>query len=184
MREINKKHLLRSTRRKRPKTGLWKTKLYCKLILCTAMLTIPQIGSASEFETTTLKTDRVQSQITGTVSDSQGPLPGATVIVKGTSNGVQTDFDGNYTIDVSDGNATLVFSYVGYATQEIAINGQSIINVTLVEDTQNLEEVVVLGYTTRKKGEVTGSVSTIDSKAIEQSSNKDIAKSLAGRAQV
>lgn len=146
------------------------------------VVAVPAHTYASDIESVRSTTDAVQMQISGTVMDEQGPLPGATVLVKGTSNGVQTDFDGNYTIDVADANATLVFSYVGYSTQEVPINGQSTVNVTLAADTQNLEEVVVLGYTTRKKGEVTGSVSTIDSKAIEQSSNKDIAKSLAGRA--
>lgn len=146
------------------------------------VVAVPAHIFASTIVSVRSTTDALQMQISGTVMDEQGPLPGATVIVKGTTNGVQTDFDGNYTIDVADANATLVFSYVGYSAQEVAINGQSTLNVTLTPDTQNLEEVVVLGYKTRKKGEVTGSVSTIDSKAIEQSSNKDIAKSLAGRA--
>ncbi|MDO6473362.1 TonB-dependent receptor [Maribacter sp. 1_MG-2023] len=119
--------------------------------------------------------------ISGTISDAQGPLPGASVVVKGTTTGAQTDFDGNYSLTVNNGEV-LVFSYIGYATQEIPVDGQSLINITLEEDASKLDEVVVLGYTTKKKGEVTGSVSTISSEAIEQSSSKDIAKSLAGRA--
>lgn len=123
-----------------------------------------------------------QREITGTVTDAGGPLPGASVVVKGTTNGTQTDFDGNFTLAVDDENAVLVVSYIGYATQEVVVGNQTTIDVVLEEDASQLEEVVVLGYTTKKKGEVTGSVSTIDSKVIEQSSNKDLAKSLAGRA--
>lgn len=123
-----------------------------------------------------------QQTITGTVSDELGPLAGVSIVIKGTTKGTTTDFDGNYSIEVDDGDAVLVFSYIGYATQEIAVGGQANIDLTMAEDASKLDEVVVLGYTTRKKGEVTGSVSTIDSKVIEQSSNKDLAKSLAGRA--
>lgn len=123
-----------------------------------------------------------QSVIRGTVSDELGPLAGVTIVVKGTTKGTTTDFDGNYSIAVDHTDAVLVFSYIGYATQEIPVDNRDTINVVMVEDASKLEEVVVLGYTTKKKGELTGSVSTIDSKAIEQSSNKDLAKSLAGRA--
>ena len=76
--------------------------------------------------------------VTGTVSDASGPLPGASVVVKGTTNGAQTDFDGNYTLNNVDAAATLVVSYIGYATQEVAVGGQSTINVTLHKDTQAL----------------------------------------------
>ena len=67
--------------------------------------------------------------VSGTVTDVNGPLPGASVVVKGTTNGTQTDFDGNYTLSNVDSNATLVVSYIGYATQEVAVNGQTTINV-------------------------------------------------------
>ncbi len=104
-------------------------------------------------------TDGVQQstkKVTGTVSDAQGPVIGATVMEKGnTSNGVITDIDGNYSINVQPG-ATLVISYVGYITQEIAVGSQSVINVTIEEDSESLEEVVVVGYGTMKKKLVTG----------------------------
>ncbi|CAM4215033.1 Outer membrane receptor for ferrienterochelin and colicins [Zobellia roscoffensis] len=129
-----------------------------------------------------LETQPVQRTVTGTVSDAMGPLAGVTILVKGTTNGTSTDFDGNYSIEVDDNQTTLVYSYIGYSSKEIQVGSQTEINVTLEEDAAKLDEVVVLGYTTRKKGEVTGSVSTISSEAIEQSSSKDVAKSLAGRA--
>ncbi|MEO0341485.1 MAG: SusC/RagA family TonB-linked outer membrane protein [Bacteroidota bacterium] len=100
--------------------------------------------------------------VSGTVTDSSGPLPGASVVVKGTANGTQTDFDGNYSIDNVDNNATLVFSYIGYATQEIAVNGQGTINVTLLEDASQLEEVVVVGYGSRKKSHLTGAIAKVE----------------------
>jgi len=95
-------------------------------------------------------------KVTGTVSDAQGPVIGATVAEKGnTSNAVITDIDGNFSINVKPG-ATLVISYIGYVTQEIAVGSQSVIDVTLAEDSESLEEVVVVGYGTMKKKLVTG----------------------------
>lgn len=100
--------------------------------------------------------------ITGTVtSASDGlPLPGANVIVKGTTNGVQTDFDGNYSISASNGQ-TLVFSYLGLKTKEISVGSQSVINATLEEDAQALEEVIVTAYGTSTKEAFTGSASIV-----------------------
>ncbi len=102
-------------------------------------------------------------EVTGNVSDASGPLPGASVVVKGTTTGAQTDFDGNYTIN-TESDATLVFSYIGYSAQEIAVNGQSTINVTLVEDAEALEEVIVIGYGTTTIKDATGSVVSVTAK--------------------
>ncbi|PCJ98871.1 MAG: SusC/RagA family TonB-linked outer membrane protein [Flavobacteriaceae bacterium] len=101
-------------------------------------------------------------EVNGTVSDANGPLPGASVVVKGTTNGTQTDFDGNYTIN-SDGGEILVFSYIGFKTSEIAINGQSTINVILEEDAEALDEVIIIGYGTTTVKDATGSVSAVTS---------------------
>ena len=94
-------------------------------------------------------------KVTGTVSDSQGPVIGASVVEKGTSNGVVTDLNGKFTLNVKPG-AKLVISYIGYTTQEITIGNQSNFNVTLVEDNAALDEVVVIGYGVQKKKLVTG----------------------------
>ncbi len=99
-------------------------------------------------------------EVSGTVSDATGPLAGANVLEKGTTNGTQTDFDGNYTITVGEG-ATLVFSYIGYKTSEVAVNGQSTVNVTLAEDAEALEEVVVIGYGTTTVKDATGAVAAV-----------------------
>ncbi|MCL6273635.1 TonB-dependent receptor [Muricauda sp. 2012CJ35-5] len=91
-----------------------------------------------------LKVD--QYELTGTVKDSQGgPLPGANILVKGTTNGTQADFDGNFTLELEDNNAILVVSYLGFKTKEIALNGQSNIDIVLDEDAAQLEDVVVVG---------------------------------------
>ena len=100
-------------------------------------------------------------KVTGVVVDGTGePVIGANVVVKGTTNGTITDFDGNYTIEGVPADGVLVFSYIGYLSQEIPVGNQSMIKVTLKEDTQTLDEVVVVGYGTMKKSDVTGSIST------------------------
>ena len=105
--------------------------------------------------------NRLQSTVTGSVIDATGaPLPGANVLVKGTTNGTQTDFDGNYSIE-ADRDAILVFSYIGFSTQEMAVDGNSVIDVTLMEDASQLDEVVVTGYTTQSKATVTGAMSQV-----------------------
>lgn len=100
-------------------------------------------------------------EVSGTVSDATGPLPGASVVEKGTTNGTQTDFDGNYILTLEDSGATLVFSYIGYKTVEIVVGGQTTINVTLEEDAQALDEVVIIGYGTTTVKDATGSVAAV-----------------------
>jgi TonB-linked SusC/RagA family outer membrane protein len=103
-----------------------------------------------------------KTEIKGTVMDRDGtPLPGASIVEKGTTNGTQSDFDGNFSIEVANSNATLVVSYIGFASKEIPVNGQSNLNVTLEESAAGLDEVVVVGYGTQVKKDITGSVSSI-----------------------
>ena len=107
-----------------------------------------QLVQANENTSTSNKVEvgAIQTTVTGTVLDDTGqPLPGANVVEKGTTNGTQTDFDGNYSLNVSAG-ATLVFSYIGFKSTEVAVNGQSNVNATLAEDAAALDEVIVLGY--------------------------------------
>ena len=104
--------------------------------------------------------------VTGTVTDDTGPLPGANVIIKGTSTGTTTDFDGNYTINAS-GTDVLVFSYIGYQATEILVGNQQVINVTLAEDTNILDEVVIIGLgQTQNKRTVSTAVATVSSEDI------------------
>ncbi|SHG43708.1 iron complex outermembrane recepter protein [Flagellimonas flava] len=97
-------------------------------------------------EKTNSSKEEAQQEIRGSVKDEQGnPLAGANILVKGTTNGTQADFDGNYTLEVADSNATLVVSYLGFKTTEVAIDGQSVIDIVLLEDAARLEDVVVVG---------------------------------------
>ncbi|GAA3638830.1 SusC/RagA family TonB-linked outer membrane protein [Flavivirga jejuensis] len=103
-----------------------------------------------------------QTQISGIVADQNGqPLPGANISVKGTINGVQADFDGRFSIQVTNPDAVLVISYVGFTTLELALNGQTTVAVKLKENRATLNEIVVIGYGTQKKINVTGAVATI-----------------------
>lgn len=103
----------------------------------------------------------------GIVEDDFGPVAGASVIVKGTTNGIMTDMDGNFTLEGVKKGDIIVISFIGYTTQEIPYTGQSSLQVKLVEDTQKLDEVVVVGFGTQKKVNLTGSVGTVNSEALE-----------------
>lgn len=100
-------------------------------------------------------------EVSGTVSDANGPLPGASVVVQGTTNGTQTDFDGNYTLSNVASEAVLVFSYIGFSSQEIAVNGQTTIDATLQESADQLDEVVVVGYGTQTRRTAVGAVESV-----------------------
>ena len=100
--------------------------------------------------------------ISGTISDDTGlTLPGATILEKGTSNGVSTDIDGNFTMTVSSDNAVLVISFIGFVTQEVQVNGETVHNITMVTDAAALDEVVVTGYGVVKRNEFVGATSVV-----------------------
>jgi len=125
----------------------------------------------------------VQQTITGSVSDANGaPLPGANVLEKGTTNGTQTDFDGNFSIDVAADDAVLVISYIGFATKEVPLNGQTNISISLAEDAASLDEVIVVGYGTQKKGDLTGAVTRINSEDFVKGANTNALQLLNGKA--
>jgi len=125
--------------------------------------------------------NEIQSTVTGVVTDNTGaPLPGASVVEKGTTNGTQTDFDGNFTIEVGD-DAILVISYIGFSTQEVAVAGQSNINVSMAEDASQLDEVVVTGYGTQARGDITGSVASVDMSEAIKAPTVNAAEALEGR---
>ncbi|MDA0843207.1 MAG: SusC/RagA family TonB-linked outer membrane protein [Bacteroidetes bacterium] len=117
--------------------------------------------------------------VSGTVSDNQGPLPGATVVVKGTATGTTADFDGNYSISASAGDV-LVFSYVGYTPQEIAVGNQSTLNVVL-ELGNMLEEVVITGYGSQQQKEITSAVVSVDEKSFNKGAINDASQLLQGK---
>lgn len=120
-------------------------------------------------------------QVTGVVTDEFGPVIGATVQVKGSSDGVITDVDGKYTIQVSDENATLVVSFIGYVSQEVKLAGRRTVNVSLKENVQSLEEVTVVAYGVQKKATLTGAISSVGTDALLKSPSASVANSLAGQ---
>ncbi|HET8737913.1 MAG TPA: TonB-dependent receptor [Pricia sp.] len=120
--------------------------------------------------------------LTGTVSDKTGPLPGVNVVVQGTNNGVVTNFDGVYSIENVADDDTLVFSYIGFITQEVSIGTRDVIDIVLEEDTQALEEVVVVGYGTQKKSNVVGSVVSVEVDEATSVPTTNVSEMLRGRA--
>jgi len=130
----------------------------------------------------TYSTYAQNAQVTGTVSDETGfPLPGVTILVKGTTRGTTTDLDGKYSIGAAS-NETLVFSFIGYNPLEVAIGNQSKIDVNLNPNLADLEEVVVVGYGTAKKSQLTGAISSVGSKEIQELPITDARQALQGRA--
>lgn len=119
--------------------------------------------------------------ISGIVQDAMGPIAGANIIVKGTTNGNITDMNGKFTIDNVSANATIVVSFIGYISQEIPVGNQTIINVTLKEDSESLEEVVVVGYGVMKKKDLTGAVSQVGSSALKDLKVSHPTEAMAGR---
>ncbi len=132
----------------------------------------------------TNKNDKLINQenvVKGVVKDATGnPLPGVNIIEKGTNNGTVTDLDGKYSITVSS-SSILVFSFIGYLSEEIEIGNQTTIDVTLVEDIQSLDEVVVVGYGVQKKSNVTGSIASVQVDELQNRSTDDVGKSLQGK---
>ncbi|MBC9795668.1 SusC/RagA family TonB-linked outer membrane protein [Sinomicrobium weinanense] len=123
------------------------------------------------------------STVTGTVLSGVDnvPLPGVTVRVKGTDKGAVTDFDGNYSIRATGEGDVLIFSYIGFRTEEVSVNGQSRIDVSLEEDLAKLDEVVVVGYGTQKKSDLTGSIAVVDAEEVNKVSGNDVGQLLQGR---
>ena len=119
--------------------------------------------------------------VSGTVADNTDPLPGVNVTVKGTTTGTITDIDGKYSIRVPGENAILVFTYIGYETQEIVVGNRTAINIKLEELTQQVEEVVVIGYGVQRVREVTGAVASVKSEDINKIASADIATALQGQ---
>ncbi len=124
----------------------------------------------------------ITNEVTGVVTDTNGqPLPGATVFIKGTNKGTQTDFDGRFILDVKEGDI-IAISYVGYETQEILFNGQQTLNVSLQISTDALTEVVVVGYSSKSTRDITGSVEVVDVEELQKTAPLSIDQALQGQA--
>ena len=127
----------------------------------------PQLFAVSS--TDTVEAVQQTKKITGVVSDAMGPIIGANVLEKGTTNGVITDIDGNFALNVKPG-ATIVVSFIGYVSQEIKITNQTTVNITLKEDSEMLDEVVVVGYGTQRVKDLTGAATNVKMDEISGSS--------------
>ena len=127
--------------------------------------------------------DQQQVKVTGTITDgstNQG-MPGVNIQIKGTTIGAISDVNGNFSLSTNDPNATLVFSFIGFVTQEIALGGKTTLNVVLEAEVSELTEVVVIGYGTAKKATLTGSVSSVNGENLKQSPTTNLTNSLVGR---
>ncbi|SEN62265.1 TonB-linked outer membrane protein, SusC/RagA family [Mucilaginibacter gossypiicola] len=148
-------------------------------VACFATVQMPVMAFAG-----TVNEQRLpDARISGKVTDEKGEtLPGVSVSLKGTSTGVVTDINGKFSLNVPNASSgTLVFSYIGYTSQEVALNGQTTINVQLTADSKSLNEVVVVGYGTQKKATLTGSISQVKGAELVKSPQPNLSNSIAGR---
>ncbi|HIX85382.1 MAG TPA: TonB-dependent receptor [Candidatus Parabacteroides intestinigallinarum] len=159
-----------------------KASVFCLLFSAFSVNTAMAVPVSTE-ESGEVSVVQQGKKVTGVVVDGAGiPVIGANVIVKGTTNGTITDFDGNFTLENVPADGVLVVSYIGYLSQEIPVGNQSAINVTLKEDTQALDEVVVVGYGTMRKSDVTGSISTAKGEDMLKAQNFSALDNLRGKA--
>ncbi|HTF18484.1 MAG TPA: TonB-dependent receptor [Chryseolinea sp.] len=120
--------------------------------------------------------------VSGTVKDEQGiAVPGVNVLVKSTTNGTTTDVDGHFSLEVPDESSILIFSFIGYTSQEVTVGGQTNLNITLAQDVQSLQEIVVVGYGEQKKTTITGAVTSVKSDVISQAPVTNLSNALVGR---
>lgn len=163
-------------REKRVCCSFWRTMMAMglTLLLTTAVVVQSQASNSKE-----VAAPQAKIEVSGVVSDAGGPLPGVTIMEKGTTNGGATNIDGQYSLTVQPG-AVLVFSFVGYKTQEITVGNQTIINVVMQEDSQLMEEVVVVGYGTQKKVNLTGSIASVGQDELKDRVNTDVLKAVQG----
>lgn len=137
---------------------------------------------AASYEASAVEATQQTTTVKGTVVDKESlPIIGATVLVEGTQTGVITDIDGNFSIDVPKGQGKLIISYIGYSPVTVALNGRTQINVTLFEESVNLQEVVVVGYNTVKRNQLTGSVDLVKSDKIASQTSATLEDRLQGK---
>lgn len=148
-------------------------KAICLLILGGAVNDVYSRSDLEHLQSAALQVDaRI---VTGKIVDVSGEgLPGVNVTEEGTTNGTITDANGVYSLKVSNSNATLVFSYIGYLSQKIDVSGKQVVNLTMQENTENLEEVVVIGYGTAKKKDLTGAISSVRAEKMEMESPRSV----------
>ena len=157
---------------------------WCKIMKYTlCQIIIGLLFTTISFAEKSYFKSQVEIVVAGKVTDRTGqPLIGVSVKIKGTNSGVSTDVNGQYSLNIPDGNKTLVFTYIGYLSQEIPVNNRTAINVSMQEDAAILDEVVVIGYGIVKKSDITGSISSVSSKDINAVPSANLMQALSGRA--
>ncbi len=174
---------------------LWKCLCFIRgarkgLFLVLSLSLLPPLGNfmnigASDFYLEAVETEMLQQQqssVTGLVTDqNENPIPGASIVVKGTTSGTITDMNGNFSLSNLPANATLIFSFVGMKTQEVAVGNQSSINVVMEEATIGLQEVVAVGYGTQKKANLTGSVASVGGMELNKRPTPNVENLLQGK---
>ena len=128
------------------------------------------------------RTTKLEVRLNGKITDENSePIPGASIVIKGTSEGTVSDLNGNYSINAANNNITLIVSFIGYVSQEVAAGGRNTINVQLALSSEQLSEVVVVGYGTQKKKDLTGAMGTIQAKDIVRANPVQAANALQGQ---
>jgi TonB-linked SusC/RagA family outer membrane protein len=172
---------------KKPSSSILSKKYFTKILLPLSICVIILMAGTAKIHASVYSgvipvTADQQKTITGRVFDPNGiPMPGVNVLEKGTTNGALTDSDGKFSIDVSSGQAVLSFSFIGFTTQDVAVGNQTAINVTLSEVVTGLDEVVVIGYGTAKKKDLTGSVASITGDVMRDVPSSNITQALQAR---
>ncbi|MEG2068093.1 MAG: carboxypeptidase-like regulatory domain-containing protein, partial [Tannerellaceae bacterium] len=151
------------------------------LALCSGIALPEALAAAPMDKEESVSISQQVRKLTGVITDQAGiPIIGANVIEKGTTNGTITNIDGQFSLEVS-ANATLQVSYIGYLDKQIPVGNQSVFTLQLLEDTQNLDEVVVVGYGTQKKVNLTGAVSNIKAEMLENRTTPNTVNMLTGQ---
>ena len=163
---------------------LSKYSLTVVLVQCLFIGTL-MAANNNTLENTKLEGENVNqgTTVTGVVTSSEDDsgIPGANVIVKGTSTGTVTDIEGNYSLEVPDDNATIVFSSVGFSTAEVVVGNRSTIDITLNVDFTQLDEIIVVGYGEQKRATVTGAVASVDGDLVREFPTNNVSGSLVGQ---
>ena len=152
------------------------------IVVCLAGASVVVHAKPAETKRPIPRTRSTERTVKGTVKDDKGePLPGVSVVIKGTTRGSLTDEKGNFELSVPEQGTQLVFSFVGYVQQQVTVNNQSLLNIVLLPDTKSLDEFVVVGYGTQKKSDVTGAISSLSEAQIRERPVQNVVQAMQGK---
>src|SRR5512145_682353 len=155
--------------------------LIAKLVLVAAILSTLQTNAKAENNASGSESVMQQMTVTGIVKDETGqPMPGVNIQIEGTTSGTTTDVSGKYSINVPNANSVLIFSFIGYDEQKVTVNGQSVIDVNMALNVASLEEVVVVGYGTQKKKDLTSAIAVVNTTDLVKSPVANVTSAMIG----